>query len=745
MKFTIRQFVVAAVLASMVLAAIALIPGCTNRISGDTNENIPPNVWFVNVPPKDNTSSKNPIINWVGQDIDGQVVRFRFVVLTEEELADTSTGIWYEGTPPTVPISDNDIQAFVDSDSGLMKLSDTLWTALEVDPVAGDPKTSNIIPMSAELDDPVNVFVRQFVFVQAFDEEGAASKVAFRAFQRNDNPPDTRIIGFLGGPFINAIQSTGSIAGIRMRWEGSDVIDFPTDPPPFEYEWRLYGPYFKNFQDTLNDSTWDRVQDNFIKTVFVTRDARVFRKGEGAEFEDCDTTFLDTMTIIQCDTIAVDTITSANIYGNLDTIFDIQDPNFANDPLYNRIAKQSHDVIDGDEWISGQRDSVFDAYEFEPSDTTQEQYFVFWVRSRDDAKVPDITPAFVTFTVIDPQYERDVGVVDVQFSFSINARRLTPARAYWVEALANWAASSGLTINYSDSIDYLKGSTAEGIGVRLRQLLARKVLIVMNDEVMPGLMANPTFQADLFTAVSTGVNVWMLGRNHIFGGEGAPPNFDYWETLPAVLRTNMSEKFGVQRMVYSGWSGFLFGVMLPTYGYPPGTRIEDFIGTLSLDEQAWPSLSVDTALLHANYDWGTAPWRDTIAAYPEVNWMVRSPGTEVLHLYKSRFGSRHPVGVINNTWDFSFQGKPVAIRLNTGVYRTAYFMFGPYGMTKSSMQTTINNLMDWLYDKYLDQPVSGIRYPDARHPISMEQVRRSYQELMQEKALQDPDLAETFR
>jgi hypothetical protein len=673
----------------------------------------------------------------VGQDIDGQVVMFRYVVLTENDIINN----WDDAL--TAPLEDSTIQRFVDDDSGLALFPDTLWTVLVVNPEEGDPKTSNIVPMSAELSDPVNTLVRQFVFVQAYDEEGAGSLVAFRAFLRNDNPPDTRIIGFLGGPFINAPEPTGSIHGVFMRWLGSDIVDYPTDPPPFEFEWRLYGPYFEH-DDTTIDSTWDRIQANFIKEVFVTTDARVFRKGEGHTFDDCDTTYVDSIQVVTCSTIYVDDIESANIYGNLDTIFDIDDPAFATSDEFNRIAATSFEPSTGLPWTFDQQDIIFDVYEDEPSDTTQEQFYLFWVRSRDDALVPDLTPAFESFTVIDPQYERDVGVADLQFSFTINGRLRPNARTFWVEVLGDWAANAGITINYEDTVDYMIGSVARGIGISLRQMLARKILILVNDDVTPGLMSNPTFAEDVFIAIAAGVNTWVVGRNHIFGGEGAPYNCGYWPTLPPVLSGNFDRIFGIQQMVYSGWSGFCYGV-IP--GFPFGTRIEDFLGTLTFDETNWPALTIDTAALHANYTWTGGPpfqWIDTVAAMPEVNWVIRSPGTEALYLYRSFYGSRHPLGVFDGC-DFRYQGRPVGIRWNRGVYRTAYFMFGVYGLERSTFQTAANSMLDWMYSRYMPPSASASSNSAPLHPISKSELRRMYFEIMEDRALRDPERAESFR
>ena len=730
---------VATLLCIGVLAlSLLFAPACTDRLSGTQTPNQAPIIWFVNVPPDFTSTSTNLIVNWAGQDIDGQVVRYRYIVFREDTIANI--------TGDTLPLDSMEVESFVSGT--LVTMPDSIWTYLEVDPIAGDPKTSNIVPMSAQMDNPVNVFVCQFVFVQAFDELGASSKIIFRPFLRNDYPPDTRIRGFLGEPFINDTVAGAAITGVHMNWVGSDVFDYPTDPPPFEFEWRLYGPYFKNFVDTLVPTVWDSLVDDFIKEVFVTYDARIFECGYDLSFEDCDTSWeFDTtadpdtlIPVITCITIEIDTIQVNNIYGYRDTLFDVEDPAFVSDSRFNRIADSSYDTLDGDVWVTDLGASMYDVYSQEPSDTTREEYFIFWVRSRDDAKVPDISPPYQEFTVIDPKFERDIGVVDVQLSFSVNARIRDSARVYWERAIQLWADNAGITTNYTDSVDYIVVSCASGICISLRQMLAHNVLIVVNDNPYPGLLVNPDLGGDLFTAIDGGVNIWMCGRAQIFGGEGAPPNFYFFEYLPEWLSglnqdpsTGYIHYFGVEDMMYSGWEWHIYNV--------PSLRIEDFVGATSLNEEKWPHLEIDTALLHRRYQWkGHFPWMDDIAALPEINWFVRAVGSQYMYIYRSKYGAKHFL----NDPNFDYQGKPVGHRLNRGLFRTVHFLFTPYALEEVTMQRTVDNILDWLYDPGKSSTPASLRYNDADMPITVQEVRERYWQRMEERARQNPDVAKYF-
>ena len=73
--------------------------GCTKRLEGQVADNIAPTVWFVNVPPEGDLSSVNPIINWVGQDRDGLIDFYRYVVVNQIDIVD-ALGL-PSGTSPT--------------------------------------------------------------------------------------------------------------------------------------------------------------------------------------------------------------------------------------------------------------------------------------------------------------------------------------------------------------------------------------------------------------------------------------------------------------------------------------------------------------------------------------------------------------------------------------------------------------------------------------------------------------------
>jgi hypothetical protein len=733
MKFQRTTLLLILLAVALVAGSSVLIGGCAKKLEGTTYENEKPVVWFVNVPPENSLSSTNPIVNWIGQDRDGQIDFYRYIVVREDQI-----GAWMgkPGTwnPNTEPLTTNEVQAYID-DYLLSAVHDTMWTVLLVRADSDDPHTSNIIPMSAQISDPVRTFVPQFVFVQAYDEEGLGSEVAFRRFLRNDNPPATRIQLFVPGTlFINSVLPSGSATGIRFQWEGSDAIDYPTDAPPFQYQWRLLGPY--------DSTTFKQLTDSFKATVFVTNDAQIFEFGLPPDtvydtfwstdippvidsirmrlmptaYIVCDTTYEGGVEVEVCDTIYIDFIEGSNVYGTVDTLFKVFDPEFENSTFY-KVADSSQDEF-GNSWVYSERDSIYNAFWNQPSDTTQKAKFIFAVRCRDDAEVPDLTPAYATFDVIDPQHERDVLVMNWAASAHENKAIVDSIKAYWLAAIEAWKIDPSSTIDHSSVVwnpdrDFIRGMTGYSTGTPLLEaILKYKVFIIFQDGVQSGgWNNNDDAYTNVLIGLQTGVNVWVMARvpTQGHGAYTSPFSTD-------LLSGTYQYFFGMQEYTFPGWgSGLRDNNDGWGYGEP---RAEDFIGALTLDPSRWPDLHVDTANLHNRYEWKGSvvplappfyPWRPDLGALPQVGWCVRTYETEAMYLFESMYGQENQL-----LPDRSFHGRPVGLRLNRGLFRTVQFLFTPLSLDVTSGQSIVSKTMSWLYDGRVDlSPSSRSRSQQA--------------------------------
>ena len=496
-----------------------------------------------------------------------------------------------------------------------------------------------------------------------------------------NTPPVTQIIGFdPNTDFIKSLVSGRGGSVVSANWKAEDPVDFPLLTPSFEFNWKIYGPYF---DDSSGANRWDTIKSQFVKTVFVLKTGEVLQFGRAHTFIVCDTIPVpfgidSVVLLITCDTVLVDTVQSSNVYGTIDTLFDVNDPvfKFSND---NRVALSSWNGID--EWITDTTDTFYDLFGMSPSDTTIAATFVLWVQARDpvDSLVVDLTPDFVSFSVIDPKYERDVAVIDFQTAFIVNGITIDSARTYWQQAIDNWRPNTG----YEDSRDYWRVSQSIGSVLPLEYILSYKVIILLSDDSKSGLLIH--FLDRVFAAQLAGVGTWLMMRNPLFGGEGM--NGDFTRIIPS----DYPEQFGVVDMVYSGWDWYA------RVASPP-LRIEDFIGATSTQPQLWSDLAIDTSRLHSRYKWTTFPliWVDSLGALPEVNYVVPVSGAEVMYTYNSLYGPNHFLGE-----KLSFHDRPVAIRWETSRFRSAHWLFTPYAFEEAAIQPVIDSMLNWLMGSWL--------------------------------------------
>jgi len=757
------------------------ISSCSDRISGTQNANRPPQVYFVNIPPDGYKESFNDVIHWVGTDYDGQVTLFRYVVVKAAYI-DTAAG-------ETVVTFAEDLRAMPQGDSSFILDGDTLnWTFLPV--TINDPQTSQIVPMSASLTNPVLEFVPQYVFLQAFDNEGMSSEVIYKLILRNDFPPNTRIIGIdPDREYINAVTAGGVNTGIPVRWEGEDP---DLEDTLFQFQWKLFGPYES---DTIDGGLYEELIDSFVKVVFVTRTAEMYYWRDGT-----DTFFILVDSSYVCDTLEdtcyveidsqikyvdsfipiPESLGQWGIYGQFDTLFDVTDPDFIADTNYNKLRQTS------DGWITSVRDTLYDVYPevSDPmADTTRGMKFIFWVQSRDAAQVVDLTPDYRAINVIQPKYERDILVID--FSKIGRGRINAPYKSvdgmyaidtavnYWYSVITAWGNNEGINTDFDITplyppndkqkgqyVDYLY-SNKSGDKVALRRMLQHKILILYNDDInQSSITSGPGGQPtsigrNVYIALEAGVNVWLTMRAPIVGS---------FTDAPRVIGDNLvipdneyAEHFGVDPvygMVYSGWGYHAFdlksdsiyvdGQWIPNPEKRPHRRIEDFIGAISLNPTKWPDLEIDTNLLHRRYYW--FPDQGAIKGYSYydslplsyVDSRIFKPAE--LHAlpevnWASRVYGTEGIYLYKSYYgldhplgfNYSFDGAPIAHRYNTGLYKTVHFCFTPLSLEDNNMQEVIDSVLTWLYpEDELLAPPTSLRYPDAKVNVNMAQARSDY-------------------
>ncbi|MEW5794838.1 MAG: hypothetical protein AB1772_00625 [Candidatus Zixiibacteriota bacterium] len=500
-----------------------------------------------------------------------------------------------------------------------------------------------------------------------------------------NHPPTTRIVGFIDGlPFINSVALLSPITGVRMRWQGADRIDFPTDPPPFEFEWRLYGPY--------DSVLFSQIADTYIVPVLRRDDGSLLRTGDSV----CDTSWTGGVRLINCYSINLDTMAAYNKYGEVKWIIDVDNPGFSDNLQLNTLAARSSDQ--SELWTSRERDSIYDVFADFPADTTSNMQFIFWVRSREslDTVSVDPTPDWRSFHVIDPKFERDVLVMSFwQAGYSLSAYR-DSTKSFWNDALDTWISSrgQGSGIVFDTARDYMPAPDADRIRL-LEQALRHKVLILTQDAAgSAGLYNGGMLQEAIWPAIDLGVNAWVCARVPV--GYFRVEDYPAWSVEPSGAYGFF---FGVVSTEFPGWGYGIFRTDDGNgYGLP---RREDFVGAVSQNDQLWPELSVDTSLLRSRYRWSGSidppvypyyPFIDTIGALPQVGCAEPVPEAEVMYLYRSLYGV--------DSVRAPYANKPVMHRLERDYSRTVHSMFTPLSITITAAQQLVSIVLDWLYDGF---------------------------------------------
>ena len=167
---------------ALFVAGPLIYVGCSGGITGDGFRNSPPTVRFVNTPPAGEVFFRNEVISWVGSDIDGRIIEFRYLVVLDDNIPSEMT---VDQFAQTLPLDTNYADKFT-------------VRVVTLD----DPANSDVVAMSADFSDPVKTVVAQFVFLYAIDDKGDRSRVVFRSFGRINHHPETRLLPFLS-PYVN--------------------------------------------------------------------------------------------------------------------------------------------------------------------------------------------------------------------------------------------------------------------------------------------------------------------------------------------------------------------------------------------------------------------------------------------------------------------------------------------------------------------------------------------------------------
>lgn len=632
---------------SALFLSLYILGGCSKDIKGPPRVNIPPTVDFVNIPVEGAKFSTDTTIYWYGTDVDGFIKYFKLAVV-ESTIVGSDPLAYLNRTPEdSVP-----------------------WKILDVQ--LDNPNTKQKVKMSADVRDPVRKYVASYVFLQAVDNLGAKSSPVSRMFLKNNHFPDTwlslkqdirvSVRDQIAIPFVNAKSASGVNQGIRVGFVALDKIDYPRNPPPFDFQWKLFGPY-----DSLEMNT---IKQNYVQSIFLDNYGDIYHKGDSFITSikidtTIDTTAIPPDTTIRSDTtkVLVDNIKAGSGFGVWSPYFyDTLLP-----PDLNRLVEESYNPLTNDPWISDEEVSIYDVFRKQQlppaADTTRLAYFVIWCQSRDDSKVEDPVPAFTWVSAIEPKYERDVIIVDATnyglidggnfnwpkmpgidwgrqvidtingvpdtstftwrdwpttvkevYGKLINGRKpgsfdsenLLPPVKICIDSNCSTYRIIQYT-RYKCTQDYfaiapLVGVTELGVStITLRDILKHKMILIIKDTPWGQIDFDQSLEGQYIRkAVNAGMSAWSMVRN---------PFADYFDWFQGVrnVPTFYALAFGVQLMNNTAWEGFATysntRAGWEQYGENGQIRIEDFVGAQSLLRGQFPDIMIDTALLEDRYVW----------------------------------------------------------------------------------------------------------------------------------------------
>jgi hypothetical protein len=567
--------------------ALALLIGCSLKKKGTAYENIPPLVFFANIPNDSASLGYNPVAAWYGTDIDGYIIEFQYVVVKESDLGGVSPADFAQNFPDTI----------------------TDWIVVE--------GTRDTIQLYA--DTSASVYIKQYLFLRAKDDDQTFSSIKFRTFSRNNHPPATE--GWYLLPY-KRFEHCGSdsfpifyclpelsdyFRGIAFEWSGSDTMDYPGDQPAFQYHWALYGPH--------------------------------------------DTCYIDTAQV--------------EIYVN------------------DGVKYESYDSTTGDVWVTGNRVTMAGL---------RSGYYLFMVRARDDAFVPDPTPAAGLMHVVeplfisDPDLATDIAFVDLshydQHPVYKKGQETVPdsLRGCFYRAFAYAGVDSATQVAF-----FSEATGANQDPVPFLEVFNYKLLIVTSEGYRFGIQQDKPCQ-ELYLYLRAGGMVWIVGRQCF--------KYHNTDTLWYFEQGFNSDSLAARYLdLETSW----FTRWIPS----PRYQTQEFIGA-SASASNFPDLSIDSSEV-ARIFYGES-WDTT--RLPGVERFSRGSSSETLY----KFISGKPEGS-------SFHGWPVASRREGPNYRCSYFAF-PLHYIK---QQQVNQVMSLMLDWFFTQPPS-IQRRSIRNYIKQKQT-----------------------
>ncbi|MCK4858792.1 MAG: hypothetical protein KAT58_12530 [candidate division Zixibacteria bacterium] len=373
------------------------------------------------------------------------------------------------------------------------------------------------------------------------------------------------------------------------------------------------------------------------------------------------------------------------LYGPYDEV-DINDlaAIVAGDP--SKLIMTAEDTATGSPWLTDEEIRVFNLWRNEPpTDTTRAGWFIAVVTARDDAFVPDETPAYGAFQAVQPMFEKELLVqvrVDCQ-----------PTVQYGDLWCYDPKDSKGKYLALIDSVFQAAGygdATFLYEGIPDKSVLGRYGnCILFSDGSSIGDYVSNTLMEGLGEYMDMGGNVWIWAPSPF----RALHSGDDRKLMGFSANDIPFKYFNVQMEYYPAWKGSYskrIACILNDSAFVPPTD-EQFIGGLAMPGNGFSDFTVD---MDKVWIYGTlSKYPIQFVGAPHTCYLVKDVFSEPLYLINSYYGTFLPSEL--REYNDPMQGKVVALRYETKYFKTAVFGFSFWMINGEDAVDMVVNMMEW--------------------------------------------------
>jgi hypothetical protein len=658
----------AAAAVTVLLAMVWLGAGCAPETKGGPGDNLPPEVFLVNIPVDGTEFATSPTIRWYGTDRDGRIIRFdHTVVLTSEiDSIAAANGI----------AAPQRLEWFIEN---ILTDEYDYWISIFVDEVIGNPNQDRIrlfaSPLIADCDSTesggvvrpdncISQVADQYFFIRAIDDQGDQSTIKYRNFLRRNHWPETSISPTFDAydEYISLPQLSETYRGIRLTWGGEDRLDFvPPALPDLEYHWRVYGPF--DARATLAD-TLDL--DPVLQSQNADPLVGVWIRDTTADIWDlwnrADVTSPSDTTREGFFLFAVTARDDASIQDTTPAFVSFK-------AVYPQFEREVLLVDDNDYNCSTQ-----------PSGLAS--------RARPD-KPQELLVRLLDAAYPEWQHGRDVWW-----------RHRGPAPGL---------QCPGFVLPFDSSCGNL---------ISMTQMAKHKLTIWIDDDICNQINrpdAPPKSMGVMRRYLDAGGKLWIISRHGLLSNfntaQASPPRLLSFIDTPSEINPLAVDYFDIEAMFYPAWRRAVIPAEVFGFPTPAPSSNDEFIGAVSTpDAVGLPSiLEIDPIRVRDSMYINQALWNllipngvDHMTGVPDVNIVVRGNTSTPLYTFKSwrPNGPIPPYGAPSFVHNKLVMLRRVGPNTDVPLYKTAYTTFPLWYLKEDHARELVTSMVDWFMLPY---------------------------------------------